>query len=323
LVFLFVVSTFGAELTFGELCKPLAAYMYEDMAAELPTLTIDSKPGTVKDARKSVLRIRDLLDICVFAYPDNEDDDQIADIRKLLDKGYERIGQFKDLEFVKHDDEEEEELLLECLDWVRKWDIENASHNNIAYMLNPSATHIYSDRKYTELSGFFWKIAEAKPASKYTGIFNFARLANKMVDFIRDALDKVVKVEDVTDLDGHDEFHDFRKTLRSVDYVSTVFERAAMPEVTIFKPDFKPQPVLDLIDDIYMEFGDLNSDIVSYLHDVEKGEDKDKLKKKKEKLMEDWEDLKKLIKKIEFDKVLKEYQEGLVAYLGSCRCECD
>jgi len=319
---LMFASCFTAELTYGEVCKSLVQYMYEDMAAELPTLTIDSKPDTVKDCRKAVLRLRDLLDICPFAYPDSEEDDQIADIRSLVDKGYEKIGNFKDLEFVEHTPQEEEDLLFECLDWVREWGIENSSHNNIEFLLNPSPSHIFN-RKYSELKGFFWKIAEAKPALKYNGILNFARLANKMVDFIRDALEKVLEVKDVTDLEGHDEFHDFRKTLRSVDYVSTVFDRAEMPQYTIFNPDFNVQPILDLIDNIYMEFGDLNSDIVSYLHDVERGEDKKKLEKKKEKLMEDWEELKKLVDKVDFDKTLKKFQDGLVAYLSSCRCECD
>jgi len=135
-----------------------------------------------------------------------------------------------------------------------------------------------------------------------------------LVEFIDDCLDNVVKIDDVTDLEGHDEFHDFRKTLRSLDYLADVQPNAGL-EQSIFKDGFDPAKMLEDIDDVYMLFGDLNSDIVSYLHDVEDGKkSKDKLKEEKEKLNEDWKDIKNDLEKDDFKSVLKDFQDELIKF---------
>jgi len=321
LFLLFIVHSLGENHvnkpdsfpTLGEECNALVDFYYQDFLVELPSLTIESTPDTVKDVRKSVLRLRDLLDVCVFTYPIlSETDDKIADIRKFFDGGYEAIGKFKDLEFVKHTPEEQQKLLLKCLDWVRKWGDRSADSNYPQFMLSP-LQDTFSDREYSSFSGFFWKKALKKPKTYYTGNQNLARLAHFMMEFILNAYELVIKVDDVTKLDSHEEFHDFRKTLRSLDYVGTFQAKASLPG-SIWVDGFNVVPLLDELDIIYMDFGDLNSDIVSYLHDVEKGDDKDKLKKLKEKLNDTWKALKKKLDETGFEKLIESLQKGLLPF---------
>jgi len=254
-------------------------------------------PSDVGTFRKSILRLRDLLDVCVFSYETTDKEDKIMDIRRHLDDGYTAIGNFKDLEFVAHTPEEQQNLLLDCLDWARRWTDKSRDHKWDEFFLDPKKEQ-FQDREYKDLSGYYWKIAEKKPKTYLNGNENLARLTYHMMEFVLNAYHLVVKVKDVTELDNHDEFHDFRKVLRSIDYVATFQPDAGLDE-TIWKEDYDPSTDLETLNEIYGEFGDLNDKIYSYLHDVESGLPKEKLEEEKKKLNAVWEKLKE-----DMDKVL-------------------
>jgi len=315
------VSSLGVE------CKLLAQHYYQEFLIELPTITIASTPDSVASVRKSILRLRDLLDVCVFTYPFlSKKDDEIMDIRKLLDDGYAVIGSFKDLEMISHSPKDQEKSQSDVLDWVRKWNNRLADHRWDQFFLNPLPEHC-SDRKYNSISGYFWKKAEKKPKSYYTGDQNLARLTYYLCEIVLDDYKLVLEEKDVTELDHDGEFHDFRKTLRAIDYVGTFQKNAKLTE-SIWASGVDYESLLETIKVVYTDLCILNDEIYSYLRDVEKCESdkkdemkgkerrlKLKLKVKKEDLNKIWKNLKKKMEEeLEFKKLIEKLERALISF---------
>jgi len=317
LVFLFCYNALTARTIepqeeLGQLCAKLAKFFLEDYDEKLELLTKTSIPTDVKVTRKAILALRDYLDICVFSYPDGDDDDKWLDIRELLDVGYTRVGDFQDLKSVDPTDEELEQLRDKCLDWKKKWDDEDDDHKYHEYIEGPKP-HAFFDRKFSDLYGYYWKKTEKEPNEGDNAQQNLARLTKHMIEFEIEVLPKVEKIEDVTTLTNHDEFHDFRKVLRSITYISTLQTTAGLTG-SFYNAGFNVQQYLDIIDITYDAFGGLNDRIYAYLHDVDNDVDKDKLKEEKEALILTWNDLRASLKDQGFIDSLNKLTTGLIPY---------
>jgi len=157
------------------------------------------------------------------------------------------------------------------------------------------------------------KKIEKKAKAEYSGQQNIARLAKNLLDFSTVALVSTLEIDDVTKLDDHDEFHDFRKTLRSIDFVCTFQDDPKTG--TIFKSTFTDKDViLGQIYVIYDKFGTLNDAIVSYLHNVENGVPVEKLHEQKLALEGVWASLKSYLQEAKYFEVVGQLEEGFIDY---------
>ena len=80
------------ELAAQKLCDPL-----DEIHRGLTNFTTSTLPHEAKDLRKLLGKFRNRLDLFAFAYPTGSGKDPFLKLRDDLDKGYERMGEFKDL----------------------------------------------------------------------------------------------------------------------------------------------------------------------------------------------------------------------------------
>jgi len=80
------------------------------------------------------------------------------------------------------------------------------------------------------------------------------------------------------------------------------------------KKDFDLEKYLGIVEEVYNMFGSLNDEIVGYLHDVENGEDKEKLEEEKEKLEDEWKVIRDHLKDSDFKDKMKKFEDGVINY---------
>ncbi len=112
--------------TYGQLAAARVMPLLDEVVTGLEIFDEDIQPHEAKALRKTIGRLRDMVDIFVYAYPD-DDGDLWQDIRESLDDGYESMGEFKDLfdvqgveaDEAEYDEDEVAELREVVLDWKR------------------------------------------------------------------------------------------------------------------------------------------------------------------------------------------------------------
>jgi len=244
-------------------------HYYENMKANLQHLTKESLPTTVKDIRKSILFVRDTMDIFVFAYPDvDQKDSTWLKIRTLLDDGYTVIGAYQDLQYSNPSPDDQAKLLKVCLDWHQEWEDKKKKHNYADFIQNPLPNRL---TKPDDLFSYYWKVISKVPKDHLEGAENIARMLHYMNGYSVDTLTKVLLITDPVKLADHEEFHDFRKVLRSIDFVSSFM--SFMAPYSIFQAGFDPTPINTYVEVIRTSFGDINDQIANYYFEKDHGAD--------------------------------------------------
>jgi len=250
---------------YGALAQKKIVAAFDVMFSDLPNLTNETDPDSVKPIRKNILYTRNLLDIFVYAYPEHPKDWWNA-IRDQLDEGYEVIGYFHDLSGseVDYTPEELEELRAPCIEWKNKFLAKATKDNYLNYLRNPSYLKLY---QRDHVPGFFWKEAGITPNLKYSGIENIALLTENLLLNLQDRLNGLLVLGDVTIRENQKYFHDFRKSCRGLIYLQDTFkiyDESACKNATVAQ---------ESIQRIYDDLGDLNDLYLKYEFDLRKGDD--------------------------------------------------
>jgi hypothetical protein len=258
------VSCVGAQaqLSYGQLAAQSVIPLYNNFSGMLPTLTNTTQPGNVNVLRKSALNVRDMLDLFVYAYPTpafaNQTDLWIA-IRSSFNDGYTLLGDFQDLNHssINYTTAEYEKRLDRCLDWQAKWqDLVSQQHADV-YLLSPNATNVFF-RNATDLSFLFWADVPFPPnATAYTGLEVVSYLTKANLVEAREKYLAIYNLTEVYTNKKHTEFHAYRKLLRTINSLASLFP--------IFVNSSATQQYLNLTVMAYNLFGDTNDNATAYI----------------------------------------------------------
>ncbi len=277
--------------TYGQLAAARVMPLYDEVLNGLEIFDADIQPHEAKALRKTIGRLRDMVDIFVYAYPD-DDGDLWQDVRESLDDGYESMGEFKDLFDVQgveaddavYDEDEVAELRDEVLDWKEAFLEPSTQAKYAAYLASPSLTEIY-ERDEDDLPRFYWRESGKEPKDDLTGIENMQRLTRELIEEARDDLEKTEDLRKLHKEDNQDPFHDFRKRLRSVEKLAVYFP-------SMFEQDEPARlaELLLLVETTVDLYGDINDRLVAYSRAHERDDD-DREDELKDEIKEMWKDL--------------------------------
>jgi len=290
--------------SYGSLASDNVAGAFKQLLVLLPSLTQDSAPDSVKPLRKSILYSRNLLDIFVYAYPYNSEQDDIwRDIRKLLNSGYESIGTFQDLSNVPYTDKDAKALRTPCLDWKEKLMKRTTTSNYLAFLRNPSYLKLYVRESSTLYS--FWKDSNTTPDLRYSGLENLSRMTNGLFINLQNELTSLLALQDISQSENQIYFHHYRKLCRAIIYVIENFK--------LFLPNSPCNETMasDSIDRIYDKLGDLNDYYNEYKYYLKK-DDKKNAVTSRDILLKNWESVKNWIKEDKFEEQIECLRSSLV-----------
>lgn len=278
----------AASPSYGELATRLLCGPLEEIQRGLTNFTSATLPHEARDLRKLMGRFRNKLDLFAFAYPAGPGDDLFLKLRDDLDKGYERMGDFKDLfdaqrvQLAKYDSDKDRwsagirpeavryadpQKLQSRRDRVLKWQEKFMEAARLAryraYVCAPD-TEKFHARPAKDLSRFFWgSEAGLMPRAELSGVDNFRWLAAETL--ARAHRDHPAVLE-LRDLEGAtaEKFHDFRKRVRAV-------VRIAEDIDIVPAANRRAGELNKLMDELDDAFGDLNDKIVDLGLAVESG----------------------------------------------------
>lgn len=244
-------------------------------------------PHETKDMRKRIGILRESLDLFVYSYWYTKKQDPWMQIRDFLDEGYELIGTYKDLydiqnlnspEDAVYNRAEVEPLRREIQNWWTRW--ERSASDVYIYLMTPSQENLYP-RSKKELSRFYWGASELIPDLSLSGEANLARLCSDLLGTAAQDWPTVQKIKNpLSSLKEENQFHDFRKRLRSVARIIRTFPRLYLgTEEDLIR--------LEKLSDRY---GAVNDKITAAHRAENRGQDK-KAKKIKEQVKDDWQEL--------------------------------
>jgi len=275
--------------SYGELAGQTLCVAFDEIHRGLTNFNAGTLPHEAKELRKQLGRFRNKLDLFAFAYPADPGRDPFLKLREDIDKGYERMGDFKDLfdaqriELAEFDTEKQRwsagvrpeavnyanpAKVTDRRDKVLKWQLKFLAPDQIAgyraYVCAPDA-RVFHPRPAQDLSRFFWgSEAGLTPRLELGGVDNFRWLAAEMLT--RAAKDYPA-VQALRGLEGETavKFHDFRKRVRAV--VRIAEDIAILPA-----GNRRADELNDVMDDLDDRYGGLNDQIVDLELAVEAAE---------------------------------------------------
>jgi hypothetical protein len=277
--------------SYGALATVTVPPEFNAMVDGLASFDDQILPHEAKELRKQIGRVRDYVDLFVFAYPKGDDEDLWRELREDLDEGYETMGAFKDIfdvqgvepEEAQYDEKEVAELRADVLEWKAKFTDLDSVGVYRQYVAAPDLEEIEDDRKKKYLPRFYWRDADTEPKEKYSGLGNMARLTRKLIEEAADDLDDTDELRDLHKVDNQEPFHDFRKRLRSVEKLAGYFPQ-------IFEEDEDPTDLLALVELTVDRYGEINDHLVAY-HRAKDHDDDDLADELKELIKHEWRDL--------------------------------
>lgn len=281
---------------------------------------LETMPHEAKALRKQIGRVRDFLDVFVFAYdPEpspvpgvfDDDDDRWRVVREDLDRGYELMGSFKDLYDLQgiddpaqaeYDPHEMASRRYGVLAWTTlvSAPLRRAAYSS--YVGAPSLHRTY-DRPDRHQPRFFWREADLEPKKRLGGLANIARLQRALIKAARADLEAMAELDELHEPKRQEPFHDFRKRLRTVEKLAVYFPEIKRPREGAAE---RLQQVIDTVD----RYGEINDRLVAHARAVERGRD-EKAAKLEGTIATDWKALKKWQRKNDLDEVLGDLRKDV------------
>lgn len=277
-------------------------------------------PHEAKALRKRIGELRDMVDLFAFAYSKAGPGDPWADLRKALDEGYETVGAFKDLfdsqgltlavpdpltgklgegvrpEDIVYDDPEELERRRDAVtEWKDAFMADVATHRAAVASADAAKMHKHDGKV---LSKFFWGGADMEPSLDESGLENLSALSRALLELAVEDYADTKKLDEVTKLADHEQFHDLRKRVRSV--VKTV---DSFPELLEPGADRPLAVVRELVD----RYGALNDEITALAMEPKKKK-RDKMQAE---IAEMWSDLRDWQKQVDASDALSSLRKKI------------
>lgn len=241
-------------------------------------------PGHLSKLRKQLLLTRTFLDIFAYAYPTGgpvgtEGGDRFEILRKILNKGYTLIGNFDDLQHVNFTEADRIKLLDKCLEWKGSY-LDDIDNYNFKMYLNNVSKNVIVRNKDT-LSIDFWGNITAVPTDSLSGYQNLGLLAKGQLNNCIDRYTYTTSLKDIWNKEYHELFHDYRKLVRSINFVADHFPEIYTSSVKNY---------VQTLEKAYGLLGKINDLINEYTYYVHNG-DSGAAAQKQQEIIEKWSDL--------------------------------
>jgi hypothetical protein len=241
----------------------------------IPVLVEDVQPADVYGSRKLILKTRDLLDVFSPVYPnatvlpsraETLDSFAVGDaavdmwglVRSLLDRGYEVIGAFQDLDHahIEYTPQMFGAARDAVVQWRRDWERfhdQNGYEFVVDYLRSPGPDS-YRHRE----SRLFWKTMDAVPAGSDPAPSSLRVLGSRQTASALVYLTLAFQYDSVLGTAAHEHYHDLRKELRSMtdeyDLLgSYMFPTSCAPSIKLFKA---ARGILGDINDMWTAYDD-------------------------------------------------------------------
>jgi len=169
------------------------------------------------------------------------------------------------------------ELRDKVLDWRKSFDDDSKKHDYEQYVSKPSTSELFK-RPEHDLSPYYWGACRVEPTNSLSGVKNIAALLKCLFDAADKHYAEMYKdVEKVPlKVSKQTYVHDYRKTIRGILAVSQFF-----PAVYADQSGKDVKDALEILNDAYNDFGDLEDKIAAYEYYVGHGSKKDREKAEK------------------------------------------
>jgi len=255
-----------SEMKYHELAAHIIPSNIDDLTLELEAFTEDTLPHEAKLLRKSVGKLRSYLELFIFAYPTYGGEDPLRKARKVLDSGYESLGNFKDLFDIKgvpvsdldkspYDMEEVSKRRNIALKWKKKYAKKILSLKTLHYLKNPIPAYI-EDRKEKHLPKYYWRVVDFEPQIEETAYSNFLNLGAGLLEESLADYPEVLKIDEIIPYENQEAFHDLRKKVRSVLKLKSYFKG-------LWSGSCSDSNEAALAKRMVSKFGDLNDKLVA------------------------------------------------------------
>jgi hypothetical protein len=257
------------SMSYGELAVRRTVPLFDTVNTHLANLTPSLAPhdAKLKSLRKDVQRLRDHLDIFAFAWPDFI---RWRALRDELDRGYEALGQFKDLfdsqraalrknHEPTYDARELAKRRAALLKWVVAFHKPRQLKVWRAFLASPAPSIADIERRH--LTKFFWGSVHFRPRTDDSGLVTIGRLAGALAKNAARSVKKTSVLSPLTRARNEKAFHDTRKRLR-----------AAVNLFRNFADVCPPPPPLVLVSEAVARYGDLEDQLVAWHLTSEKGQ---------------------------------------------------
>jgi hypothetical protein len=257
-------SSRGVVLSFQQLASLRVPSLYRNMSEQaVPVLTDNMQPADVYASRKLILKTRDLLDVFSPVYPNSTtlegvDVDLWDLVRNLLDRGYEVIGEFQDLDHahIEYTQEMFNGARGTVLQWRRDFDDFHRQYglDTILGFLQSPSPNSYRHRE----SRLFWKTIDALPSGSDAAPASLHVLGSRQTATALVYLTLSFQYDSVLGTVAHEHYHNLRKELRSMtdeyDLLGTfMFPKSCLPSIKRFK---EARQILGDINDKWTAYDD-------------------------------------------------------------------
>ena len=267
------------SLSYPELAQKMLTKEVLGIVTALKKVGPQTLPHETKVLRKSIGRVKGLLDLFAYAYNTKNGQDLWKAFRKDLDVGYTYYGQFKDLfdvqnttaEEAVYNEEEIKPFRTTCLKWTKQFLNRKRIRKYKTLVINPSHKRVLR----VKLSRFYWgpyiqtkkkngkfviKNISLKPDFSLTGLENVKNLMQATLKLALVEHDHVLDVGSLLVHENSELFHDFRKRVRTV----SKNNMKIFPELIVVRNE-EVEAAYDLLVELSDVFGALN-DKVTAMH---------------------------------------------------------
>lgn len=316
-------DVFRIESTYSELAGQLAPAQMKILIDELQVLNSNTMPHETKDLRKTIVKMRDILDIFSESYRTKKSSDLWKIVRKDLDSGHEEFGAFKDLfdsqgleilpddtepnsanesKYVKESDityadkEQVNKLRKALLKWKDSF-LEFKNKDKIMTFLSSPEKPDGKRNNWSDLSKFYWGGLDFAPRSNFSGFENICALLNGQARLTLIDLEETLKIDTPYKIKQEIIFHDFRKRMRTIVKTKNIFEQFSNSQSTCNTSN------IDSLEPYVSQFGEIEDLIVG--RKIAEEAKKRKLgEKKKKDILNLWRTLKAKVGSNEFESML-------------------
>ena len=270
--------------TFAELAQQVIPELYQEMIPSLQLFeTSDPQsihPGDVYRTRKLVLKTRDLLDIFSPVYPNNTQasndtqSDSTTDVwwtlRKQLDAGYELLGHFLDLDHshVNYTQEMAQEARRPVLDWYTSFSSIQDKYKFDDFVALSSTPPGPASYRHAKESRFFWKLLVTsnnrtepinRPQTTDPASSALCTLGRLQLQAARSLWNNPVRhFDNVLAANRHEDYHSFRKALRSINDEYMLLGFYMFPDTSTVSG------AMENLNSARQILGDINDDYTAY-----------------------------------------------------------
>lgn len=267
-----------ATENYNQMAKRILAVELRNLERDLQAFNEKTLPHEAKQLRKDIVVFRDYIDLFAYSLHFDQSYDIYNDLRIQLDKGYDALGEFKDLydtsllmgnTNVKYNEEEVVVYRRKVLKWKQNF-LNQKTQALYFYFVHHIPEGLLYERNKNLLSKFYWGGTDLIPDLTISGLDNIKYLVREN---LLQSQHNIVRIQEMDNLllgNNEEYFHDLRKRLRVVIKIATYFPR-------LLNQQTKNSQALVSIDTFVSKYGEVN-DLLTAYHLAEKRNHKKKMK---------------------------------------------